>query len=293
MTEDSADLLSEVMSVYQVRASVSDVFEVCGAWRYDEPQLGRAYLHLILDGESWLRQAGSEPLRIGPDDLVVFPRGTAHVMLPYAPPGQLARTEQSCTMLCSEIDFLPATHNPLLAALPDMIVVNDQEAGSRFRQVAQLLRDEKHAARPGSQALVDRLCDALFVMAVRHHVSSTTRPQGLIAAMREPRLGRALSAMHREIARDWTVADLATEAHMSRTAFAEHFSSVLGQTPIHYLTELRIALAERLLQQPRATVAQVAGELGYQTEAAFRKAFKRLRGVGPGSVRRGGVDKLL
>ena len=116
--------------------------------------------------------------------------------------------------------------------------------------------------------------------------SSARTRRGLLAALCDPRLVRALEAMHSHPEKDWTVAALADAAHMSRTSFANHFASVLGSGPIEYLTHWRMTEARRLLADPRTSVAAVADQLGYRTEAAFRRAFKRVTGVGPGVIRR-------
>jgi AraC-like DNA-binding protein len=117
-------------------------------------------------------------------------------------------------------------------------------------------------------------------------VQNAERPQGLIAALADARLARALAAIHAEPGRDWTVAALAGVALQSRTAFAQRFVEVMGVSPYQYLTEWRMAEADRLLRDPAQSAAAVAERLGYHTEAAFRRAFKKIHGYGPGRVRR-------
>ena len=156
----------------------------------------------------------------------------------------------------------------------------------QFRQLAQLMLHEARSTSFGSRAILDKMADTLFVMAVRHHLEHVPQRRGLLAALYDPRLVHALEAMHTQPGKDWTVASLAEASHMSRTAFANHFASVLDTGPIEYLTEWRMNEARRLLADPRTSVAAVAGDLGYRTEAAFRRAFKRVTGVGPGVVRR-------
>ena len=146
-----------------------------------------------------------------------------------------------------------------------------------------------HEARSsafGSRAILDKMADTLFVMAVRHYIQHAPERRGLLAALCDPRLVRALEAMHTHPEKEWTVATLAETAHMSRTSFANHFAGVLGAGPIEYLTHWRMTEAKRLLADPRLSVAGVADQLGYRTEAAFRRAFKRVTGLGPGVVRR-------
>jgi AraC family transcriptional activator of mtrCDE len=164
--------------------------------------------------------------------------------------------------------------------------VREQDSGMQFRQLAQLMLHEARGSSFGSRAILDKMADTLFVMALRHHIEHTPDRRGLLAALTDPRLVQALEAIHMHPGRDWTVAALAEAAHMSRTAFANHFAAVLGAGPIEYLTQWRMSEARRLLADPRTSVAAVASDLGYRTEAAFRRAFKRVTGVGPGVVRR-------
>jgi len=121
---------------------------------------------------------------------------------------------------------------------------------------------------------------------LRHHMANVPELTGFLAALKDERIARALAALHRSPGKDWRVDSLAHEAGMSRTVFAERFAALLGRTPMQYLAAWRMHLAEEMLKLRRASVAQVAERLGYQTETAFRRAFKRVRGIGPGDVRR-------
>jgi AraC-like DNA-binding protein len=145
---------------------------------------------------------------------------------------------------------------------------------------------EYDAGSAGRQSVLDRLAEVMFVLVLRQHMQQGHEVKGFLAALRDAKIARALAALHREPGAPWQVEALAREAGMSRTVFAERFSHLLGQTPIQYLTAWRMQLAEDLLRDNRSSVAQVAERLGYQTEAAFRRAFKRVRLVSPGLVRR-------
>jgi AraC-like DNA-binding protein len=126
----------------------------------------------------------------------------------------------------------------------------------------------------------------MFVLVLRHHMQRAQELKGFLAALKDERIARALSALHRAPGEDWRVETLAREAGMSRTVFAERFAGLLGQTPMQYLASWRMHLADEMLREQRSSVARIAERLGYQTEAAFRRAFRRVRGVGPGDVRR-------
>jgi AraC-like DNA-binding protein len=134
--------------------------------------------------------------------------------------------------------------------------------------------------------VLNRLAEVMFVLVLRHHMQRAPELKGFLAALKDERIARALAALHRAPGEDWRVDTLAREAGMSRTVFAERFAGLLGQTPMQYLASWRMHLADEMLRERRSSVAQIAERLGYQTETAFRRAFKRVRGIGPGDVRR-------
>lgn len=272
-------VLDSALTAYQLHASVTDNASYCGRWHEPEPAVDACVFHLIGSGECRVQSPclpGPEALAAG--DLVIFPRGAAHSL----------EGDGYTTMLCGQFDFVCGPRNPLLDALPDCLVVRETEAGSALRRLAQLMCEESHSEVFGSRAVMDKLADSLFVMSVRHYLARTPQRRGLLAALADPQLGRALAAMHAEPGRDWSVASLAAIATMSRSRFAEEFARLMGQTPIQYLTQWRMLAALKLLQDPRQSVLRIAEQVGYHTEAAFRRGFKRIHGHGPGHFRRAG-----
>lgn len=278
--------LAAVLGAHQLRATVSENPRYCGQWAEPEPALDHGSFHLIDEGECLaVDEQGGAPLHLGPGDLVMYPHGQAHRLcsLPQ-PPGSDRNSFTS--IVCGEFEFATGSRNPILDALPDCIVVREADSGMQFRHLAELIAHEARQTHFARQLVLDKLADALFVMALRHHIASVGERRGLIAALTDPRLARVLAAMHAEPGRNWTVAALAEIALQSRTAFAQHFVEVMGVGPYQYLTEWRMAEAQRLLADPRLSAATIAEKLGYQTEAAFRRAFKKIHGYGPGLVRR-------
>lgn len=294
MSDRSEDMLFDgILSAYQLRARITDRMRYCGPWHDRDPQApaGTAWFHLLDRGACELRYPGSEaPVRMQDGDFAVFTRGSAH-RLDHAP--DWSRGEDTTTMLCGELRFENAAGQRLLEGLPELILVRSADAGDTFRRIIELLAAEAVMPGFGSQAVMDRLADALFVMSLRHHLAQHPAQRGLFAALADPRLRRALDAMHARPGDDWTVARLAEVACCSRTVFAERFVEVMGESPIQYLTHWRMIQATKLLRDPRLSVAQVAGMLGYGTEAAFRRSFARVLGYGPGAFRRGlaGIDE--
>ncbi|WP_293372736.1 AraC family transcriptional regulator [Nevskia sp.] len=288
MLDRSAETaFAAVLGAHQLRAYISDNPHYCGSFAEPERACAHGMFHLIDEGScvvDFARGAGSIDLNSG--DLVMFPHGSAHTL--RSPPDGNAgpAANRFTSILCGEFEFATGRRNPILDALPDWIVVREEESHQQFRHLARLMAHEARQESFGRQLVLDKLADALFVMALRHHIASATERRGLIAALIDPRMARVLEAMHAEPGRQWTVAMLAELAHQSRTAFAQHFNEVLGVSPYQYLTEWRMAEALRLLADPKSSAATIAEKLGYQTEAAFRRAFKKIHGYGPGRARR-------
>lgn len=278
----------------QLRASVYASPTVCGDWQVDGSDHAGAQFHLISRGSCYLHldsEAEPRPLRGG--DLCVFPRGGWHLLTPERIPRAAGSrfgergAGPFADLVCGAFELGDGTPAALLDALPDVIVVPAEQVDAGFRSLLHLLADEALSAQPGAKVVMDRLADALLVMVLRYHMRHAKQPSsGILAAIADPRLGRALLAMQQRPGDLWSLSALAAQAGMSRTAFAARFVQVLGATPMAYLTGLRMAEAKRLFNDPNNSVARVAGLLGYETEAAFRRAFKRVVGDSPGRVRR-------
>lgn len=286
------DLLSSVMSAYQLRAGVYANPRLCGAWQFGISGMKRASFHLVGEGQCWLhtRLQQAQPLEGG--DLVVFPHDAWHLL---SGERQLDGEDQRpqtdgadnfTTLVCGYFEFLVGEKNPLLEALPQMIVVRREEASGHFSALGRLLLQETQTHGLGTKTVLDKLADTLFVMVVRHHVNTARDRRGLLAGLADPRIRNALAAIHRNPGAAWTLDLLAQEAAMSRTAFAQRFPELLGTTPMDYVTRWRMTQAELMLRQPRASVAAIAEALGYESETAFRRAFKRVHGFSAGSLRR-------
>ncbi len=284
MTENPEDdVLDAVLGAYPLRARITDDARYCGRWRDHEPHRDQAWVHLIDQGDCRIEAACLEqPLDLHSGDLIMFPHGHAHE-LHNAPE---ADRDSAVTMLCGEFNFAGGARNPLLDSLPTCILIRADSAGTGLRRLARLLVEEIRSPGPGQRALLDKLGDALFTMAVRQHLRSTPTPRGLLAALADARLRPVLEALHRKPGHDWTLTELADIALLSRAAFAQRFTDTLGISPIQYLTQWRMNAALRLLRDPHLSVAAIAERLGYQSEPGFRRSFKRVHGVGPGQLRR-------
>lgn len=280
-------MLAAVFKAHPLEVSLVESFEYCGHWFEHEPPTPQGSFHLIDSGHCWVRSAHlREPLQLQAGDLVVFPRGSAHTLQGELDEAPSAEARYSA-LICGAFRFGSERQNPLLQALPEVFVVRAETGGPAFRELARVLASAARRPLPGQQALLNKLADSLFVMAVCVYAAEASSDgAGLLAALADPRLARALAIMHAQPGASWRVDTLARHAGMSRTAFSVEFTRRLGQSPFQYLTECRIAEARRLLTDRRLSVAAIAEQLGYQSEAAFRRAFKRIEGVGPGQLRR-------
>jgi AraC family transcriptional activator of mtrCDE len=273
-------VLAAVFKAHPLEVSLVESFEYCGHWFENEPPTPQGSFHLIDRGSCWVRCTHlREPLQLQAGDLVVFPRGSAHTLHGRLP-DEAPLPDVYSTLICGAFRFSSERQNPLLQALPEVFVVRAEAGGPGFRELAQVLAGSARRPLPGQQALLNKLADSLFVMAVCVYAAQTsTDGVGLLAALAEPRLAKALAAMHLQPGAAWRVDALAKVAGMSRTAFSVEFTRRLGRSPFQYLTECRVAEARRLLHDKRLSVAAIAEQLGYQSEAAFRRTFKRVEGA--------------
>ena len=274
--------------------------------------------HVILKGNGWAAIAGEPPVRLNAGDIVMFPHGDGHV-LSSAPGVRSTRldpdwvhatrndpkpipivfhtpTEYSfgapapdapINLACGFLGCDLRPFNPLIATLPRLLHVPAADAGDWISQVMRQAVDASQNKRPGGDALLERISEMLFVDAVRRYVERLPETSsGWLAGLRDRHVGRALALMHENPARAWTVDALADEIALSRSAFYERFVRLIGQPPMQYLAQWRMQAAANLLRQGHAPVASIALEVGYESEAAFARAFKRLVGTPPASWRR-------
>lgn len=292
------DVLSSILAAYNLRARIDTNPRLCGEWQLSTAGTGNASFHLVGEGGCFLHMEDAPVRRLEAGDLLLLPHDAWHLLssredvpdkgnhltlVEGADPPDTPVTQ----LLCGHFEFDSGRRNPLLEALPESIIIRHTEAGERLGRLAWLMSSELREQSPGYRPVLDRLSDTLFVMAVRHYICSRSGHEtgSLLAALADERLRRALDALHADPGAAWTLEGLAGEAAMSRTSFAERFHALVGQTPIDYLTQWRMVLAERLLRDGRESVAGVMEQVGYASEASFRKAFKRVHGYGPGRLR--------
>ena len=191
--------------------------------------------------------------------------------------------------VCGYLALSRSAFRPLFDALPPVMVIHvgDGPAAALLRELLRAGVRESAAERPGAASTLAKLADLLFVEALRRYVDGLPPGgKGWLAGVRDPQVGKALALLHAEPSRAWTVDDLAHEVALSRSALAERFTSLVGEPPMQYLTRWRLALAAQTLRAGREAVIRIAERAGYESEAAFSRAFKREFGVPPASWRR-------
>jgi transcriptional regulator GlxA family with amidase domain len=191
-------------------------------------------------------------------------------------------------MVCGAVRFdHPAAHD-LVTLMPEVICLEPSGAleSEWMHLTLRLMASEARVLRPGGETVITRLCDVLVVQAIRRWIGEDSAARrGWIGALHDPQIGQAISLVHRDPARAWTVESLAHEVALSRSAFAARFSELVGESPMAYVTRWRRQVARAWLSETDLTVSQVAMRLGYGSEAAFNRAFKRTVGVPPGAVK--------
>jgi AraC-like DNA-binding protein len=240
------------------------------------------------------------PIALRGGDLLVFPRDALHVISASAesprliPHSGVVRDEgegPSTTLVCGYFEFDSPLMNPVLTALPEVIHIQSDLAHNTWLDpLLRLIADETGRDDLGADVAVDRLSDVLFIQVVRHCMRDSSGRMGLLAALADRKIARALSALHDAPESSWKVETLAAQAGMSRAAFARRFQQLMAMTPMAYVTHWRMQRAHEWLRSGELSMAAIAERSGYQSEAAFRKAYKQHSGVAPGAVRRGKLD---
>jgi len=293
------DALTALANGLNLQAKLAYAGGVCGQWLMDHNSERSLWFHLVGKGRGWAHSpAWVTPLPLSEGDLVLFMPHASQHYLSYSPthvPADLTGmriadwNEGEAGFVCGEIE-LGAPQSPLWRALPPQIVIRRSDAGDSLARLIELILVEETSSRFGCQSVIERLCDSLFLLVIRHCIEKELMRSGIFAAMQDKRLAAALEAMHSEPWKQWTVAELCTRAGLSRTALTAKFAQYVDTSPIGYLASWRMQIAARWLMEPGATVERVAERCGYETASAFSKAFKRSLGSSPAAYRRGAAE---
>ncbi|GAB4118095.1 MAG: AraC family transcriptional regulator [Sideroxydans sp.] len=275
------------------------VGQLCDAWHMSTPGGSDATsFHLLCHGEAWIHLPNGEvPIRMEEGDIAFFPHDAAHTFsaLPvipqqpfdYSHPAPLDKTAPGAGLLCGHLRLPAHIRRLLLASFPDFMLIRPDVSpvGRQMRELIEMMTDESIRNDLGGSAILDRLSDILFLFVIRHTLHLQPQLSPLLAALSDEHLRLPIAAFMDNPAEVWSVERMAKLACQSRSAFAERFTQQIKMSPMEFVTLWRMQLATSLLAEGRANMLDVAMQCGYESEAAFRKAFKRIVGVTPGQMR--------
>jgi AraC-like DNA-binding protein len=298
------DVLSDVLQNVRLEGTVFGGIDLSPPWGMRAGVRSFHAFHVVARGGGWLEVEGRRQVRVAAGDVVFLKRGYAHA-LRDAPRSRAVPIEEllaagafckrgkwrddGTQLVCGCFRFDDLRGDTLLASLPTVIHTHElqSEVGPWLAQTVKLMAYEVSSGQPGSETVLARLCDALFIYVIRSVLSGLPDDRASwLRALVAPQVGAALRLMHERPDERWTVATLATRVGMSRSAFADRFAAVVGEGPLHYLARWRLQKAAGLLRRGDAGTAEVAARVGYDSAAAFNKAFKRTMGVTPGAWRK-------
>jgi len=258
--------------------------------------------HILTEGRAWAGVVGQEQVELAPGDVIVFPHGDAHVVS-SAPGVRVAddvRREKPAgypfmvtlggkgpvaSFFCGYLGCDRRPFNPLLAVLPRQLHMRAM-ADPWQRDFTRRLAEESRLGRAGADCTLTRLAEVMFIEVLRRHLEELPPERtGWLASLRDPVVGRALTLLHGRPSHPWTLAELARETASSRSSLAKRFAQLVGQPPMQYLTQWRMQIAANRLAHSGAKVAAIGVDVGYESEAAFSRAFKKATGMAPGAWR--------
>ncbi|HEU5400765.1 MAG TPA: AraC family transcriptional regulator [Terriglobales bacterium] len=315
------DALSDILSGVKLSGALYFSAEFSAPWGFSSPPSntlarmlapGAAHLvifHFVIEGEALVQLADGPSTVLTRGDVIVLPHGDAHQMT--SGKGATAKSETAAILakvksrdlsplqaggggsktrfVCGYMACDPHQSRPILSGLPPVFKVNigaDRSGQWLENSILQLV-EEAASGRVGSAAMLAKLSEALFVDTLRRYVATLPeQKQGWLAGARDPIVGKCLGLLHGRVAHRWTIADLAVEVGISRSALVERFTRYLSDPPMTYLTRWRLQIGAQSLERTSRGVAEIAAEVGYESEAAFSRAFRREYGQPPGQYRR-------
>jgi AraC-like DNA-binding protein len=314
------DVLSEMLKAVKLDGAVFFHGEFSSPWCARQPDgcSVAAYLssssthviifHLLTEGRGYARiEKNGRPVSLSPGDIVMFPHGDAHLMgngPPVTPVDSAEQLQQVLAegrmlsqfggggeltkLICGYMACDLRLSQIFLAGLPSVLKINirDSPSGKWLEDTLRYSVEHADASGPGGTAVVAKLSEALFADTLRRYIEKLPASQtGWLAGVRDPDIGKALALLHKQPSHPWTIASLANEVGLSRSVLAERFRHYLSDTPMGYLTRWRLQLAAQALTSTSNSVAEVAGDVGYESEPSFNRAFKREFGAPPARFR--------
>lgn len=286
------DVLSDILSKLKLTSVIYFKSDFSDPWGMDIPKGPFAQFHMVTKGQCILKTGGTS-IHLFTGDIVVFPFGASHwlanneesklysgqeVVQSIRLGKPLFEGEQlSATLVCGHFEFDRNVGHPFINELPAMIHINDNDVKqfSWLKNITDLVIDEAEKEKSGSNVIVNKLGEILFIHTLRALIEKSKLKTGFIAAMQDERISKVLKEIHTAPQNDWQLEKLAQIAGMSRTSFINKFKLLVGDTPFNYLTQWRLLQAKELLTESDLLVGEIAEQVGYQSEAAFNRVFKK------------------
>ena len=301
------DALTDIFRSVRMEGSVFSRASLSAPFGVESGDMQRGVFHAVVSGSPWARLAeDGEPVELAPGDVVIFPFGDNHLITDapgsdHRPIAEMTSTDAhgmgrlvvegggpKTSLICGHLSFESGEAHPVFSMLPTMIHVRDRNGQivSVVETIIGLIATEVDDPVPGSETVIARLTDVLIVLLLRAYIRDLAPGEGgWLGALRDPGIREAMGQIHRRPQYQWTAAQLADVAGLSRSAFFAKFKETVGETPAEYLTRWRIHVAARRLRDDGISVAAAGRQVGYRTEAAFSNAFLRVMGIRPGAYR--------
>ena len=300
----SCDPLGETLYSLRLNGLIYANSELSAPWGVAMPPMdGKMMFHIVTQGGCWLRLPNQEVVYLQPGELALLPRGEGHLIssaeseecMPFfdIPVSKLSeRFEfmrfggggEETLLTCGVLSLDHVAGQKLLSQLPALIHVKGDSGAlpGQLQALVHLMAEEASTLSPGGETVISHLSDIIVIQAIRYWVEhSPEASQGWLGALKDPKIGKALAAIHSHPESTWTVDRLANHAGMSRSGFSARFTEIIGTSVKQYVTEWRMSLARMKIMQSQVSLADLSEELGYQSEAAFSRAYKRVMGVPP------------
>ncbi len=310
LTHFQEDVLGDVLQSIHLHSTLYCRAKMGAPWGFRVSGREVASFHIVTEGMCWLTVEGmEEPVLLTEGDLVILPHGHAHTMTdhpkspvtmledlkpkqPVAKNGIFYSMGQGAvtTLVCGGLELEDYSTNPLYSILPAFIHMrsNDEYSFPWLQAIVELVRVEASVNRVEAETVITRLSELLFIQAVRAYIRTIgDRNVGWLGALKDPQIGQALALIQHQAGEAWTVGSLACRVSLSRSAFSAKFRQLVGEPPMQYITRVRLTKAAASLRTHPATLVEVATSVGYESEVAFSKAFKRYFGIAPGAYRLG------
>lgn len=294
----AAQHINDFLRRIHLGSEVYYVGQLCDAWHMSTPGGDATTFHLVCNGEAWVHMPGQpQPVKMLAGDIAFFPRDAAHAFSgqPHIPdtafdynnPAHLDQNAPGTGLICGHLKLPEHIRRLLLASFPDFMLIHPDRSpiGRQIRGLIEMMTEEATLNDLGVTAILDHLSDTLFLYIIRYtlHVNPGLSP--LLAALSDEHLRLAISGFIENPAESWSVERMAKLACQSRSAFSERFTTLVKMPPMEFVATWRMQLAVGWLADGQANMLDVALRCGYESEAAFRKAFKRITGVTPGKIR--------